>query len=89
MASVWQQAARKKFPGAEVRGDGPFALYSQCCQAGAVWLYHFEAEVRQAQNERCGHAFCQGLHVAYKLQQAQAQAQAAPQQFAHSVGYGE
>jgi hypothetical protein len=84
MESVWQQAAKKKFPGAEVKGDGPFALYSQCCEAGAVWLYYFEAEVRQAQNKRCGHAFCQMKHVAYKLQPA---VQGAGFQPAHSVGY--
>lgn len=86
MNSVWHEAAKKKWPGAQVFGDGPFAMHSQCCQAGAVWLYWFEPEVRQAQDQRCGHAFCQGLHVAYKLQPAQAQA--VPQQFAHSVGYG-
>jgi|GEM_PF-4609720 len=85
MESTWQNAAKKKFPGAGVKGDGPFALYSQCCQAGAVWLYYFEAEVRQAQKERCGHAFCQMKHVAYKLQPV---VQSASFQAAHSCGYG-
>jgi hypothetical protein len=86
MDSVWQTAAKKKFPGSQIFGDGPFAMRAQCCQAGTVFLYWFHAEVKQAQYESCGHAFCKGqyAHTAYKLQPAQA----VPQQFAHSAGYG-
>jgi len=86
MESVWQQAAKKRWPGTQVFGDGPFAMHATCCQTGTASLYWFYAEVKQAQYESCGHAFCKGqhAHTAFKLQPV---AQVAPQ-FAHSVGYG-
>jgi len=85
MESVWQQSARKRWPGSQIFGDGPFAMHAQCCQAGTVWLYWFHAEVKQAQAATCGHAFCKMQHSAYLLKPA---AQATGFQAAHAVGYG-
>jgi hypothetical protein len=39
----------------------------------------------QAAHERCPHAWCKREHVALRLKPVK---QAAPTQFAHSVGYG-
>ena len=83
--SVWQQAARKKWPGAQVFGDGPFAMHAACCKAGTVCLCWFYAEVKQTQTASCGHAFCRRDHLSYQLKPA---VQATQFQAAHSAGYG-
>jgi hypothetical protein len=82
---MWQLEAKRRWRGAQVFGDGPFAMHAQCCQAGTVWLYWFYAEVKAAQAANCGHAFCKYEHTAYQLKPA---AQQATQfQAAHAVGY--
>jgi hypothetical protein len=85
MDSVWILAAKKKWPHVEVIGDGPFCTYCACTQNGMALLFNFAAEAVQAAHERCPHAFCRRDHVALKLKPV---VQAAPQQFAHSIGYG-
>jgi hypothetical protein len=85
MDSVWQQAAKKRWPGSQIFGDGPFAMHAQCCQAGTVFLFWFYAEVKAAQAANCGHAFCRMQHTAYQLKPA---VQATQFQAAHSAGYG-
>jgi hypothetical protein len=85
MDSVWQQAAKKRWPGAQIFGDGPFAMHAQCCQSGTVWLCWFHAEVKQAQATNCGHAFCRMQHKSYLLKPA---VQVTEFQAAHAVGYG-
>jgi hypothetical protein len=85
MESVWQQSARKRWRNVEVIGDGPFCTYCACTENGMALLFNFAAEAVQAAHERCPHAFCKHEHVALKLKPV---TQAAPAQFAHSVGYG-
>jgi hypothetical protein len=82
MESVWQIAARKKFPTASIEGDGPFAFYSACSLKPMVKLYWFAFEAQQA---TCLHAFCKQQHAAYQLKPA---VQGTGFQAAHTVGYG-
>jgi hypothetical protein len=82
MDSVWILAAKKRWPRAEVIGDGPFCTFAFCTENGIAILFHFAAEAVQAAHERCPHAFCKREHVALRLKPV------APQQFAHTVGYG-
>jgi hypothetical protein len=85
MQTVWQQAARARWRKAEIIGDGPFCTYCSCTENGIAMLFHFAAEAVQAAHERCPHAWCKREHVALRLKPVK---QAAPTQFAHSVGYG-
>jgi len=85
--SVWQRAARQRWKTAQVVGDGPFAMFATCSQAGRVCLYHFAQECVDAMNNNCGHAFCKMEHTAHKLRPVEepaAPVQRAPQ----AISYG-
>lgn len=70
-ASVWQRAARQRWPMAQVVGDGQFAMRAACCANGHVMLFHFAQEAPEAADRACGHAFCSMAHAAYKVQPVQ------------------
>lgn len=70
MQSVWQLAAKKRWPSAAIKGDGQFAMHAACCVNGTVSLFAFAVEAVQASDRDCGHAFCSRAHAAFQLQPA-------------------
>lgn len=65
--SVWQREAQRRWPTAQVSGDGNFAVHCACCTNGTVRLFWFAIQAREAVSETCGHAFCSRAHTAYQL----------------------
>lgn len=47
-ADDYQTAAYRKWPRADVRGNGPFAVVTYCRPSGIVWLHRYEADARAA-----------------------------------------
>ena len=78
------RAARKRWPTAQIEGTGSFALVSYCCTGKYIRLYELYPEAKMLESQACGHAFCRMEHKLYRIEPVEA----APAQYAHSVGYG-
>lgn len=73
--SIYQAAARARYPKATIKGDGPYAFVVSCFEACWVFLFSTELEayaerIRMAGN--CGHVRCQGdyCHTITRLKPA-------------------
>lgn len=42
----YTSAAYRRWPKADVRGDGPFAVVTYCRPGGIVWLHRYEADAQ-------------------------------------------